>query len=436
MDPHINYVYVKRFVFITTLGMYLYLFYGIMQCQYLSDFTSFYASASAAKQGNNPYLSLMVDYTRIIGSTSINVNPPIVFILFLPLTFLSYPIAVSVWALLSLAAALIGGWYAIKIAFSESIIKKYWLMFILVYLLLFHNQLNFFLVQLGGLLVVCIIPGYYFYLKKKDYVAGILWGLIIGLKFFPGLLLVFVLKEKRKKVLASMLLTIGCCFLLPLFVYGPTMFQQFIKTLESISWYHFSWNASLLGFLHAVFYPLKRFEWIAPIYVLVSFVLLIGYMLILQPNKEGDEVNHQGFCLTLVLMLMLCPLGWVYYFPILLLPVSLLWAGFMNEREPMSKSAVIWLIAIFCLNYPLSRYLGTQPMKYHGINSIIPINFVGLAILFTLLTIKRAFLIRYQELRFDTTKNGFILFSALIVAFSFTLRSIAVSIYLARICGI
>ncbi|KTD82570.1 glycosyltransferase family 87 protein [Legionella waltersii] len=436
MDSHFNYFYVRTFVFIVTVCVYCYLFYGIFSCEYLSDFTSFYASSVAARHGNNPYLSLVVKYSQLVRHTTININPPIIYILFYPLTFCSYTAALWIWMTTSLVMTLFGGWFAFRVAFSKDYLKKYWLGLFLVYLLLFHNLLDIFLNQLGGLIMLFISLGYYYYLKKSDYIAGLLWGFIIALKLFPGLLFFFVLKENRKTVLATMLLTILCCFLLPLFVYGSKIYTQFFQVLTGVYWYHFSWNASLLGFLHAIFFWLDEVNWIAPTYIVLSLIYLIVYLWLIRPSKDDDVVNHQAFCLTLLLMIILSPLGWSYYFPLLLIPVALLWASCMNEQEPLSISATIWLCSLFCLNYPLSRYADNKPMEYHGISTMIPINFIGLAILFGLVAVSKPKLKSYSHVHFDDSKNKFVLFTALIIAFTFSVRSIGISIFLTKICGL
>jgi hypothetical protein len=336
---------------------------------------------------------------------------------------------------ISVLMTLFGGWFAFRIAFSKDYLKKYWVGLFLVYLLLFHNLLDLFLNQLGGLIMLFIILGYYYYLKKSDYVAGILWGFIIALKLFPGLLFFYVLKENRKTVLATMLVTIACCFLLPLFVFGTRIYVQFFNTLIGVSWYHFPWNASLLGFLHAIFYRFDQIDWIAPTYIVLALIYLISYLWLITPNKDEDVVNHQAFCLTLILMVILSPLGWTYYFPLLLLPVALLWASYMNEQKPWSNSAMLWLITLFFLHYPLPRNAKTLPMAYHGKSTIIPINFIGLAILFCLIAVSKPKLTSYSHVSFNETKTYFVIVTGLIIAFTFSIRSIGISVFFAKICG-
>lgn len=68
------------------------------------------------------------------------------------------------------------------------------------------------------------------------------------------------------------------------------------------------------------------------LYLFCFCILIVWYLKALGANESGP-VNHQPFCLTLAMMLFLSPLGWVYYFPLLILPLILTWFVALNSKD-------------------------------------------------------------------------------------------------------
>ncbi len=426
--------HIRLFIFALIISVYCALIYTMITCQYNSDFTSFYSSALAARQGSNPYQSMLTSFLPVEKDSLINLNPPILLLLFYPLTYCSYPVALNIWLTLSIIVGLIGAWFTFNIAFSQRFIKNNWLSLYTAYLFLFSTLICLSTNQVGTLLLLCLMLGYHFYLKNEDYPAGILWGFIIGLKFFPGLLFFYVLRQNRIKLFTVMLVTIALCFLLPLLMYGTTIYIQFYHAMAGIGWYENPWNASLLAFIHRVFVEIQYIEWIIPTYIIVLFVALIGYLWSLTTHDAPDNINHQPFCLTLMMMLILSPLGWVYYFPILLFPLMLSWASIMKENEPMSQSAKLWLTSLFLLNFPTASFTTMQVARYDDKTRLIPFYFFGLVTLTYLLTIKKTYLPGNNDVTMDDKKRSFMLIAFLIMAFSFIVPSTGFLLRLSRAC--
>ncbi|WP_173237850.1 glycosyltransferase family 87 protein [Legionella antarctica] len=406
----------------------------MITCQYNTDFTSFYSSALAARQGHNPYQAMITSFLPVEKESYINLNPPIILLLFYPLTFFSYPVALNIWLTLSIIFGLIGAWFTFNIVFSQYFVKKNWMSLYTAYLFLFSTLICLSANQVGTLLLLCLMLGYHFHLKNNDYPAGIIWGFIIGLKLFPGLLFFYILRQNRNKLFAIMLVTIVLCFLIPLLVYGGAIYSQFYHAMTGIEWYENPWNGSVLAFIHRVFAELHYIDWTIPTYIIILFLALIGYLWSLSPNDTQDNINHQPFCLTLVMMLVLSPLGWIYYFPILLFPIMLLWTSIMKEHEQMSQSAKLWLTSLFLLNFPTAGLTTMQVARYDDKTQLIPFYFFGLVTLIYLLTVKKKYLPGNNELTVDDNKDSFMFITFLIMAFSFIVPGTGFLLRLSRAC--
>ncbi|WP_232220215.1 glycosyltransferase 87 family protein [Legionella tunisiensis] len=175
-------------VLLILLSTYSVLFYFIFTYQYKLDFSSFYSAFQLFSNKQNPYQILYTTYLPTVKRLSANLNPPIVLWMLTPLLRLSYDLALIIWSAISLLLGLIGAHFSFKLAFPPDFMKKNWVSLYLMYLSLFATVMDTAIAQFGSILFFFIITGYYCYLKNKENSAGILWGVIIAMKFFPALL--------------------------------------------------------------------------------------------------------------------------------------------------------------------------------------------------------------------------------------------------------
>ncbi|MFA5960039.1 MAG: glycosyltransferase family 87 protein [Tatlockia sp.] len=343
------------FFFAFLLILYSLVFCLVFTDKRIVDFIPFYASSQALIDHENPY--------PVQEKISANLNPPFFLLFFKPLAQLEYHTALASWTLLSLFLGLIGATIAFRCAFSDVFLKKNGFMLYLSYFAFFPILMDISIVQIGSILFFFVMAGYHFYLKERDYYAGILWGIIISIKFFPALLFFYAFKQQRLKVCYVMFGTVFLCCLLPLLLYGFSIYQQYFSMVARILWYGDSWNASLYGFLFRQLIDTRiKSHNLLPVETLFGvlfFIVVAIYYLRLGPKKT--QVNHQPFCLTITAMLFLSPFGWIYYFSLLTLPLSLL---IIRAFEP--QRAVIFLItlalAFFLINFP-QAYIVSRKMS-------------------------------------------------------------------------
>ena len=432
MIKTMNYRYWQIPLVLIFIAIYSLLFYTVLTKERILDFTSFYTALLTLINNENPYRVLFTTFFPVAQKVSANLNPPIVLWLAKPLSYFSYQTALTLWTFLSLLLGLIAAGLSFHHAFSTQFLKKNRLYLYLFYLSLFSTMMNISIVQLGSVLFFFIMVGYHFYLKKHNYLAGIFWGLIIAMKLFPALLFFYVLKQRRFKVLIVMLVTFLLASLLPLVIDGPAIYSNYYSMMSRVLWYGDSWNASIYGYLFRLFIDNRNTSQslipIQTLYLILFFISLIWYLKKLGPC-EKDSINHQPFCLTLTMMLFMSPFGWLYYFPMLTLPLLLSWIMASEDKRTPLKSMLLWILCLFLINFPLG-YVRTRDMPNFAIRiSFSSCYFYGLFLLTYLLTLKEK-ISGYREIHLSEIEHHFIPVTLIILAFGLIATTLRFSLHL------
>ncbi|MBA2657792.1 MAG: DUF2029 domain-containing protein [Tatlockia sp.] len=393
--------------------VYCLIFYYVLSSNNIQDFTSFYAAIVNLVEHKNPYAKLSSHFLPLTKRLSANLNPPFALYSFSFLAQFSYKLALGIWIFLSFALGLIGAGVALTQVFSRHFFREYWLILVVIYLAFFPTLINISTGQFGLILFFLLMIGYHFYLKNNELVCGLFWGLAVALKFFPALLFLFLLKQRRMKAFFAMFAMTSLALGLPSLIYGTEIYSQYFSMLSRVFWYGDNWNASLLGYLFRLFYdnPFMNINLrlIKFIYIFLFIIFILYYLKKMQKNTL-QEINHQPFCLSLAMMLILSPLGWLYYFPILTLPLLLVW---IKAYKSNFSAMIIVLLCLALINFPqgyvLDRHSGDLFLKifYYSLS------FYGLLLLIYLCTKKNP-LLGNNEIHYVTTKQGFILLSQFI----------------------
>ena len=313
-----------------------------------------------------------------------NLNPPILLWLLNPLSHLNYYTALGLWSALSLILGLVGAGIGFSYAFPRAFLRRNGFYLYLIYLSFFATLMNTALGQLGSLLLFLIMSGYHYYMKKNDYAAGVLWGIIISIKLFPALLFVYVVLQKRYKVSMVMLSTFLLMALIPMFVYGNIIYTQYFSMMSQVLWYGKSWNGSIFGFVFRVFSDGtnsgQNLLFVNGLYITLFCITAIFY-LVKMIEIEKMKIVHQSFCLSLVVMLLLSPFGWLYYFTILTFPFALTWNHAVQSNRSLLFAKPAWFLCLCCLNVPINNIpLGLMKSMIDKL-SIYSLNFYGLLLL-------------------------------------------------------
>jgi hypothetical protein len=323
------------------------------QAENKMDFLKFYMSAKYSLEGKDIYTSIPMTtlknpMAKMIpkmkekkGKTSEptrttvhpNLNPPFETLLLAPVGLISYEKAYLIFSILSLALGLIAA-----IVISNEVINtrhdlSALLTIMIVILLYFPTWINIVYGQFSLILLFLITLAWIAAKKGGDCLCGLSLGLAMSLKLFVGLFFLFFLVRRRWRLLLWFFATFVLLSLLPLLVYGIGTYKNYLKILSEITWYAASWNASFLGFFTRIFggsenVPLVNYPTVARVLTSLCsliFVLWLTWLAWPQAQESRSDYFDLSFSLCIVGMLLISPLGWMYYFPILIIPASVVW---------------------------------------------------------------------------------------------------------------
>ena len=282
-----------------------------------------------------------------------NLNPPFFILLTVPLAWLGFQGAWLLWFGLSLAC--LAG--SVALIHREQLIPGGMAMFgavSLAFLLYVPTLASFFLGQVTFQVMLAVVLGWRALRHGRDWAAGAWLGLAVSVKPFVGLLVVGLFLLGNKRALMAMLLAGLACGALGWLAGGWEAYRDYLAALRTISWQAASWNASFAGFFSRPLGGSQNIPWIdAPAWaqgltnlsslaVLAAYALAIRRTLPLAPALRADWL----LALSLPAMLLISPLGWLYYFPFLLLPALVLWrvSGPMMQPRRFREALVVTLV--------------------------------------------------------------------------------------------
>jgi Glycosyltransferase family 87 len=297
--------------------------------QSLKDFGSFIAAGQLASHGENPYstespLIFHVEFSKLGLKASLpNLNPPIS-ILFAQILATYDPVtSLLVWksitAILYFLCVL-----ALILVFpiNSTILKIFWAFSLAGF---WHT------IELGQIyapLALFSTGAFIFFIKQKWGLAGILIGCLVAIK--PNFLIwpVFLLLGNYVPTALIAFATAGALSLLPLLIYSPQVYFQWLQASLNFSALSFPGNSSLVGLVSRFGSP----GWGEGLALLITiiFAILIYFK---RPNLL--TINASG----LLISLLASPIAWVGY-TITLLPF--LYAK--HWRVPESLAALILVI--------------------------------------------------------------------------------------------
>lgn len=304
---------------------------------YRSDFAVFYASLRFLLEGKDiytpvPFNAFDLIKTHATGRLTLhpNLNPPFFTLLLSPLGWLSYQMAFSLWSLFSLIFGVVG---VILLQRASNRPDTDYTLIMLILLFAYFPTITNILIGQAALLIFMLVAGSWLAERRgHERLSSILLGVTFAIKLFMGLFLLYFLLQRRWRPALWFLATAAASGLLGLAALGPDSYQHYIQALDSVTWQSSNWNGSAYGFFSRIFGGSENTPLInAPVlgktlYYLLSATLVILLAWLLQRNRAlAPEVRTDlGFSFTLIASLLISPLGWMYYFPLLLLPFFIL----------------------------------------------------------------------------------------------------------------
>jgi hypothetical protein len=285
-----------------------------------------------------------------------NLNSPFFTLCLAPLGLMAFGTAFWIWTIASICCAL-----ASVIILSNNLSRKRGDLVIvsglcLVMFAYYPSYVNILLGQVAFFLLLLIVIAWVASREGNDLVAGVTLGLAMALKIFLGIFLLVFLVRRRWRLVLWLSGVFLLCNLASFAALGSATYKKFLFLLNNMPWYAGSWNASFTGFLTRIFggsgnNPLVPLPWVAPA---LSAVLSSGYLLWLiwmawPRSQEGSKDRFDLiFSLAIVGMLLISPYGWVYYFPLLIIPAAVAWK--VSPRITRGFSYKVWIIFSWCLS--------------------------------------------------------------------------------------
>jgi glycosyl transferase family 87 len=335
--------------------------------RHLQDYGMFDHGARQLRAGESIYSAAphqpVYDVAR-----ALNLNPPHFHLVLLPLTLLSPEQAFAAWMVIS-AIALIWSLALIRRTFRLGVWGTATLVAGCVLSPAMHTTL-----LTGQIGLVLLVPATLAFLHSRagrETTAAIWLGVLASIKPFFLLFALDFAVRKRWRPLTAMVATGAAIVAAGLILLGPDSYVQWMTQLVQVNWAEHFVNASLLGAIERTFaatlwgqHPIVDAPGsVRPLWLIASCVVGLSTMLALRVTRSPDW----RFVMTTSAMLLISPLGWVYYLWFLLPALT----GILIDTSKLPKHALllVWL--------GLLAILTPTPLPWHALRSTLGTATVG-----------------------------------------------------------
>jgi uncharacterized membrane protein SirB2 len=379
-----------------------------------SDFGKFYHSQQLFIQGKNIYAPIYFVKNKLNTSTTKakpthskvlkladNLNPPFFTLISFPLAYLSYPHALLLWTLLSILTGALGILLLQQKLDPQNFSPSCALLLLIALFSYFPSFVNLQFGQVGLLLLPLLVCGWRTARDGKAISAAIFLSIATSLKPFIGLFLFYFLMRKEWHGLCAFFATLLSCALIAALFLGADSYVAYYHACQQIKWAASSWNVSFYGFLLRLWGGLESNVALLPVPGLITylypfvaglfFLAIIHFLRPTIPTKTEQKVDLD-FSVIIVGMLLLSPLGWIYYFPLLSIPILILWQFAKKGIYPIALPLFL-MACIFLSNIPISLF-GSDLIQAKNVLRI----FLGSSLCFLVLIglTSLLFLLRYR----------------------------------------
>lgn len=325
------------------------------------DFDQDYVAAYALRHGMPIYGSHLSELAKTIGKAGAigveNMHPPLLSVLFLPLSFLSYQNAFILWSVFQLGLFFGLIWAVVQ---GLQMPRTFFLYTVGLGLCWYPFQYAIGTGNSSLLVSALVIACWYSLVRKRAKLAGVFLGLSTMLKLFPGLLLIYLLLTKQFRTLAVAIATILTVGVGLLGIVGTSDFYRYFSEImaqDVARWSTFILNQSIAGVVLPFFITSQNMQALIDdpalghtVVLALNLILLIWLCYLSLRVKAADaDDSTRLFCLYISSMLLMSPITWAHNFPVLILPLL-----FLSRQYPGMgmKYRFVLLLAAVCLSVP------------------------------------------------------------------------------------
>jgi len=339
---------------------------------HLNDLGKFYYDAQAFVEGGPMYGLSPATNVQLSETTSkqfLNLNPPHMHLIMLPLAFLDPPDVLGVWLLSGLACLAVVVWKALRATGTIPSTRL-----LLWSGLALASSAAFGSILVTGQITMHLLPlitwAWIAARRQRWNQAAVALGLCISIKPFLLVFLPWLAIRGRVSAACLSLLAVALCFAVGVAVFGVDNHSAWLAALSAIDWHDMPLNASLLGFLERALRDTFYFEPLIDAPTLPRALWLAGFTLIGLASlstallDRSSEATDRAFCILLLASLLMCPLGWMYYL-LLALPPAIGLLRCRNSEHWGTSS-----------NKKLAKAICVGALSIAGVLVFIPTSFV------------------------------------------------------------
>jgi alpha-1,2-mannosyltransferase len=322
------------------------------------DFFAYLGAARSMAAGGSPYAQFNPSTVVMSGL----IYPPFAAVLFRPLALLSDHSAMLLWLWLNLASAVAGA-----ILVARTALPKSWPAIelgILAALLFDPVTYNYWHGQINPLLFLLLAGSYWAYVRDRQVTAGVLLGLVAGIKIAPVVFIVLLIRRQWWRATAAMLATGAVSLALGVAALGIrvnlTFFTEVLPDLNrATGWVY---DQSLGGAISRL--ANQSVLTVQPTSVPVQVASVGAALLVLglaawaiRPEWRSREERGAEFGLMITAMLLAGGIAWYPHFMHLLIPLFAVFGliaarGWRAERS--TALAAVAVLVVFGLVAPLA----------------------------------------------------------------------------------
>jgi hypothetical protein len=210
--------------------------------------------------------------------------------------------------------------------------------------------------------------------RKAELLAGALLALVTMLKLYPGLLVIYLLMQRRWRILAGFVVTSVALIVLSELVVGGTTLWRYVTEILAVQTAAVPWpeNQSFDGLLSRLVIPAAQTDWYTTIpfptwtkltlYALDLIVLGVTYLVLWRGRSMGRRFIL-GYAVVMPLIVLMWPTAWIHYQALLLLPFAVL---VFLQAEHRSWAAIGLILVSFLLIAVGNEYTVLTPPLSSG----------------------------------------------------------------------
>jgi alpha-1,2-mannosyltransferase len=313
------------------------------------DFRQDYLAAQHLLSGSSIYSDFQPE----------NNHPPFTPLLFIPFSLLPFGFAILFWSMLSILFYMLSAWIVLK-ELNITLPLEWKAALIGIGLAWYPFQGHIALGQLSLLIVVCLVSCWALLRRGNQYAAGCLLGFACLIKLFPAAIFLYLILRKRWRAVLSAVFVIAIGGVLTWAAVGTQdilHYFQVIAPKNASDYATFPVNVSLAGVISRLFVDGL---WVRPVVsspilsklfitaVNLIIVLFLGRFII--NARKRSIADDAAFGMTCIGMLLLSPITWAHIFPILILPLGILFKLLTEHRKQALQ--LITLIAVVLVSLP------------------------------------------------------------------------------------